>query len=103
MTTIPLKFRTHLPDEDSLFDAVELTARIDILTSLKCEEHLFSAEMEENMKKSIARYLDNKLFSELRQAISMARDDVLGNPYPNYNLVNTVFSRIESRIPQVTT
>jgi hypothetical protein len=105
MTEIPLKFRTHLPDEQSVFRSVELTATIDIFASSKCQEHLFSAEMEENMKKSIARYLENRLFSELRTAIWRARDELLCLKCINYQDMDNVvkvFAEIEKSIPKIT-
>lgn len=106
MTEIPIKFRTYLPCEQSVFRSVELTATIDIFASSRCQEQRFSAEMEENMKKSIARYLDNKLFSELRKEINKARADTLGLPFFSYKdmgIVAESFDRILSSIPRITT
>jgi hypothetical protein len=101
MPEIPLKFKTEYPPNNGS-PVVEIIWAIDIQGSVRCEESIFSAEMREKMEKSIARYLENKLFHQLKHAIYTAREEVLANPYPDYNLVNEIFSRIESAIPKIT-
>lgn len=100
MPDIPLKFKTEYLSNDG-FPIVEIIGVIDIHGSVRCEERIFSPEMREKMEKSIARYFKDKLFFDLKHAIHVARDEVLMNPYPDYNLVNEIFSRIESAIPKI--
>ena len=101
MLEIPLKFKTeHLSNNG--FPIIEIVGTIDIGALQRCEERAFTAEARNLMEKSMAQHIDGELFSELRHAIYTARYDVLRSPYSDYNLVNEIFSRIESAIPKIT-
>jgi len=101
MLEIPLKFKTeYLPNSNS--PIVEIVGLIDVRMSQSFDESVHSEKIRSWVKKSMASFLHNKFFSELKHEIHKTRDEILSRQTVDWDQTNQLFDKILAAIPKFT-